>query len=501
MRKQGPLRQVLQRLTPLGIAQLVTLGLAVVTLIASVLWLHHQTSDYFIPLPAYLQSIKIAVPPAALFIGTYAIAFLGGIAIGDVPKTALQFARNRFFQSFRMMGLACSLMLLLCAYSTYVLLHNTPPAYEKFLALLLSGSSDNLKLARDQIDSFRASNPVLAAEFGKAVEVFAERNAVNAGVKQLSGERSRTLVRALEVVDDEDWRAHPLRKHALAEAYLLFGQSFDQAGRLVGLEAPGDRNPYGVAISLYEGVAANSSQLAPDILRASARNNIGNAYYYLQKFDLALNAWRASMNTNVGRDNLGTWGNIIAALILIGKPEEAVAEGERARSSAERTGRAFVDTYQYAGILENTGFARLQLKKDQDALKDFAAANAFREDDLTRQNLALALIVNRRSADAQKILRQIAPPIDGSFTAEANPKIAACVYLIWALALQDAPVADRAANFLSFLGERHSAEEMKRFDAGQMTQLLRRVSDALPRAADPCASISRIEAIVALLRS
>src|SRR3954469_9772717 len=98
MRKQRIFQQLLQRMTPLGIAQLVTLGFAAISLIASILWLHHQTSDYFIPLPAYLQSIKIAVPPVAFFVGTYAIAFLGGIAIGDVPKTVLQFARNLFFQ-------------------------------------------------------------------------------------------------------------------------------------------------------------------------------------------------------------------------------------------------------------------------------------------------------------------------------------------------------------------------------------------------------------------
>jgi tetratricopeptide (TPR) repeat protein len=183
-----------------------------------------------------------------------------------------------------------------------------------------------------------------------------------------------------------------------------------------------------------------------------------------------------------------------------GRSEEAVAEGELARAWAEKTGKAFVDTYQYAGILGNTGFAHLQLKKYDVALKDFALANAFREDDLTRQNLAIALIVSGRHADAQKVLRQIAAPVDGAFSSEANPKIAACVYLIWALALKEAPLSDRAANLFSFLGEHHSAEEMKSFDAAGMDQLLRRVAEALPRSADPCASISQIEAVVALLR-
>jgi hypothetical protein len=68
------------------------------------------------------------------------------------------------------------------------------------------------------------------------------------------------------------------------------------------------------------------------------------------------------------------------------------------------------------------------------------------------------------------------------------------------LALKDSPLRDRAANLLSFLGERNSTEEMKSFDAARMVQLLRRVSDALPKSADPCASISQIEAVMALLQ-
>jgi tetratricopeptide (TPR) repeat protein len=494
-------RKASQRLTLLGIVQLITLTLMLASLIAAVLWLHHQTADYFIPLPSYLQSIKVALPPAAIFVATYAIAFLGGIAIGDVPKTALSFARNRFFQSFGMMSAASAVMLALCAYSIYALVFTTAPAYEKFVRLLMNGSSDNLQLAKENIEAFRATNPDLATKFGKVVEVFAERSSVNAGVKQLSGERARTFVRALEVTGDDDWDRHPLRRHALAEAYLLFGQSFEQAGRIASALAPGDRNPFQVAIELYESVAAANEPLAPGILRSSALNNVGNAYYYLHDPQRALVAWRNAMRTGEGRNNLSSWGNIVAALILSGKPEEAIDEGERARAWAEKTGRAFVDTYQYAGILGNTGFARLQLSKFDDALKDFAAAHAFREDDLTRQNLALALIVSGRHTDAQKVLRQIAPPVDGAFASGANPKIASCVYLIWALALKDAPIADRAANLLSFLGERHSAEEMRAFDAVRMAQLQRRASEALPRSADPCASISQIEAIAALLRT
>jgi hypothetical protein len=61
------------------------------------------------------------------------------------------------------------------------------------------------------------------------VKVFAERSAVNSGQRPLSRERVRTFVRALDA-DEEPGRAeHPLRRHALAEAYSMFGRSVGRA--------------------------------------------------------------------------------------------------------------------------------------------------------------------------------------------------------------------------------------------------------------------------------
>jgi hypothetical protein len=96
-------------LNPLSILQVATLvTLAAVTFV-TILLLHHQTEDYFTPLPSYLASIKVAVPPAVIFFATYAFAFVTGAALTDAPKAALSFARNRFFQSVMMM--TCTLIL------------------------------------------------------------------------------------------------------------------------------------------------------------------------------------------------------------------------------------------------------------------------------------------------------------------------------------------------------------------------------------------------------
>ena len=126
-----------------------------------------------------------------------------------------------------------------------------------------------------------------------------------------------------------------------------------------------------------------------------------------------LTAWRSVDTAKVESQELGRWGNVIAALIYLDRPQEALFEGEKARKVAETSGRAFVDTFQFSAILENMAFARMQLKDYKGALNDIATANAFREDDLTKQNLALSLIIADRRADAQKVLRQIAPPMYG----------------------------------------------------------------------------------------
>jgi tetratricopeptide (TPR) repeat protein len=459
--------------------------------------LHHETEDYFIPLPSYLASIKVAVPPAAIFLATYVFAFLTGAALTDAPRAVISFARNRFFQSPVMMVTAVVLSSIFLGYCSWVLAKSTPPAYEKIVALLLGGSSDSLTIVRDRITSIRATDPELAARLTKVVEVFSERNAVNAGQKSLSGERARIFVRALEADAEGDWGEHPLRAHALAEAYSMFGQSVAQSASLVSSTAAQEiRTPFKRAIDLYNRVASSGSPLAPTALHISALVNIGNANYYMKDYAGALAAWRNA--TSVGEHpNLSPWSNVVAALVMLDRPKEAIDEGERARTWAESSGRALVETYPYAGVLENMAFAKMQIEDYAGALSDIATANAFREDELTRQNLALALIIAKRFADAQQILRKIGPPLDVRST--PDDKVARCVYFIWALALHDSEPPIRAANMAAFLGERHSPEELSGTTTDGLEQLLRKVTTALPMSDLPCGSLGKIKAIMSLL--
>jgi tetratricopeptide (TPR) repeat protein len=338
----------------------------------------------------------------------------------------------------------------------------------------------------------------LTARLTKVVEVFAERYDVNAGRKTISGERARIFVRALEADAEGDWNQHPLRLHALAEAYSMFGQGVVQASSVLSTNVIADpTSPFKRAIDLYGQVATSASPLAPTALRVSALVNSGNAYYYMDDYEGALKAWRAAAGDKDGQRNLSPWGNAVAALVMLDRPKEAIEEGEQARTWAEKTGRALIETYPFAGVLENMGFAKMQVGDTRGALADFATANAFREDDLTKQNLALALIVAGKHEDAQNILRKISPPV--SVGAAPDAKIARCVYLIWALTMPTGPIADRAANLIAFLDERHSADELNTMTPEGLVQLMRRGTVALPKAHRPCGSLGKIRSISSLL--
>ena len=73
------------------------------------------------------------------------------------------------------------------------------------------------------------------------------------------------------------------------------------------------------------------------------------------------------------------------------------------------------------------------------------------------------------------------------------------VYLIWALAMLDAPPAARAANFFAFLGEKHSAQDLADLTALASRALLGKVEAGLAKADFPCRSLGKIRAIHELL--
>ena len=105
--------------------------------------------------------------------------------------------------------------------------------------------------------------------------------------------------------------------------------------------------------------------------------------------------------------NTSSWGNLIASLVYQKRSVEAVAQGLAAKEWAESQGKAFVEPFTYASILENTAQAYWQLKKYDKAHILIAAATAFRDDNLNRSNLAISFAILGRYADAELQMRRV----------------------------------------------------------------------------------------------
>lgn len=134
----------------------------------------HLTDDYFTPLWSHLFSLKLALPPAAVFIVTYALAFISGTPVSDVPKSALSYIRNTYFQSGSLMAHTCGLAILSLAAAHALVTLMAPPSYAHLVRLLLRGTSDSLQLVKEKLNLIRVVNADLAAQYGKVVEVFVE---------------------------------------------------------------------------------------------------------------------------------------------------------------------------------------------------------------------------------------------------------------------------------------------------------------------------------------
>jgi tetratricopeptide (TPR) repeat protein len=491
----------------LSLAQIASLLALLGIVVESALCVWHETDDYFSPWSEYLLSFKVALPPLALFAGTYVIAFVTGIPVGDVPKSILSFLRNRFFQTYRWMG---SLTLVFAIFTLYTasLLFRTAPSYETFIEELMGGEQDDLAAAHKTLKVILDRNPRFAAELQLATDVFGERSDVNTGRKSLSVERARIFIRALETSADESWRDNPLRWHALAEANLLYAQSVE---RSLPLATSGDSlelaklvKQHGeAAINLYTRVSLATGPLAPLLLRRSAKNNIGNAYYYLQNYPLAVREWAEANSSKYEGPNTSSWANLIAGYVLIGRPLDAIREGTAAKNWAEENGKAVTEAPNYAGIVGNMGYAKIQLGKIDEGLADLVTANAAVEDNLSLQDLAMGYALAERSSEAQSILRKIRPPA----TSEDEAALVAaghggeCLYLLWILANPKAPPQETAANGYAFLGEAHSISDLNRATDNSNATLIKRVAEFLPVSPEPCAGISKLPPVMAQLGS
>lgn len=427
--------------------QVATLLLQMTAMVAALLLYRHYTDDWFVPLPDYLLSLKPAVPAVATLFASYIAMIVTGQPLTGAGKALLAFARNVFFQSVRLMLVCATACACVVALAAIVVLNVTPPAYERVVTELLGGESDRHENIGRTVTKLRPVNPELADLFSLAHEVFRTRAQVNfEGVQP----RAQILYRALEA--RKEWRTHPLALHALGEAYSLAGaaaRAVDHARATKFLDQ---------SRSCYAAVAMSGSPLATELLRASARNNIGNQFWYEGRWGDAAAAWRTANS----RTNLSSWGNLISAYVAMGSNGMAVAEAEGARAWAERSGKALLEATAYSSIPANAAVASWMMDDAQRGLEFAREAMAVNDDTMNRLNYAFGLLAAGDTNACVSFLRRQFAPVDPPslpswFERSAEDYGA---QLIFALAEPGASRLTQVARLSAFLREQRTTAEI-----------------------------------------
>lgn len=488
-----------------AVLQLLSLVSFLMLIFATVRFIHHQTDNAFMPFWSYFRSFQIAFPPMVILIAAFGLAFLAGKELSEIPGSIISFLRNEFSQSHMMM---LTFSVLSLAGSVVALCHTEstpPPAYKRLVSAILAGEIDRSEEAIKMIKSVSEKNPKFADQLSLVQRVFELRRQRNLEAKTIDLVSSRLLLRALKNSSDETWTSHPLRKHALAEAHLLLAEAVSGSGSLG--EGFGELDPsklFGEAIKLYSEVRDTSSaRLGTKQLIASAQNNIGNAYYYQGKFQIALDEWEKTFRNHPEHKNVGTLANMVAANIVLGKHDVAIRLGKESRNWAEENGKAIRDTAHYASLLVNTGFAYVAKGETEASQPLFEFAALVENDDNSRLNVVLSYAIVGRSKEAEKILRKISSPIthkditdDESLTADKR-----CSYLWWALYSDQIDSRDVAARLFAFLGEKHSEREMQKYtDPKLLLSLRTRIANELGKFPGSCNTYALIKPIVDFVR-
>jgi len=465
-----------------GLASLqVSCFVAFTLLICAVVVLYrHLTDDYFVEFWSYFASIRIAIPPILILVVSYAIAFLTGAQVSETPRIVLRYLRNDFLQRAGTMGAFLVVSAVFVAVVTFIALETTPPRYEVFVARLLGGESDEHKVTQDDIEKLRQANRTVADRYDIVARVFSERRKWNFESGGQTTTVPRFFVRSLEAnLEDSDWESHPLRKHAVAEAYSMWGQAASGSEKQ-------KKDYFKKSIELYEEVAQSEDPRATKLLRLSAKHNIGNVHLYAGAYEKAVAAYQAA---NRASRNLQSLGNIVAALLVLGRTDQAVTEGEEGRVWAEESGKALTEPAGYVAVVQNLAFAYWVRRDLNRALEYMRETHEVLPDPLSMQNLAVAYVLVDKTDTAIQLLSRakIEPvsPEDQAMRVKAlqdNP----CVYFVWGLALADGNPMEAAANFYVYLGEARNHMQLSRIGTTELGQVRSAVWAHMQKDSSPC---------------
>jgi len=215
------MKRLFSLLSILQVLSLLSVGVFILTLARL---FHHQTESVFVDYWDYVSSFRIAFPPLLILIASYALGFLSGKKLSDLPASTISYLKNTYLQSIRKMAFGIAVIAIVC---TAILSHTErtpPPHYENLVSAILAGEIDRSAAAKKLLQSVADQNPTFADQLSLVVETFELRRQINLEARVSDVVQSRLIIRMLSNASDTSWVEHPLRKHALAEAYSMFAQ-------------------------------------------------------------------------------------------------------------------------------------------------------------------------------------------------------------------------------------------------------------------------------------
>jgi len=479
-------------LTSLAFLQILTMLATAAAIVSVVVLYRHRTDDYFVPFTEYLGSIRLAVPPIlALFI-SYGLVFIAGIKLSDAPKFIIDYLRNRFFQSRRQMAaVSAALLAVTGAINAYTATH-IPPSYEQMVRVLLGGEQDRFQLIRKQIAEVAKKDPALASRLEPVVSVFEHRSKQNFQSAEPNTTVPRILVRALEAnVSDPEWGKHPLRKHALAEAYSMWAQA-SQASPFRDSADTQWKTLVERCLDLNDEVAQSTSPFATPLMRFSALHNSGNVLFYTGDYGAARRRYEIAMRAN---KNLSSGGNLIAAYVLLNQLDRATALGEELTEWSIAEGKALTEGSSMSSVLVNTAFAHLIKGEHEQAVNLMATAFDLENDDINTLNFAAALLLDGKRERSLKVLTHIKlPDLDVAVQKQrVTENYNTCYYLVKGLAQDgaaDAPTV--AAYFYTYMKRAREASQLAAETPESLGTLRKAVLAALLSDPTPCGDFRMI---------
>lgn len=224
------------------------------------------------------------------------------------------------------------------------------------------------------------------------------------------------------------------------------------------------------------------------LMRVSAEQNIGNTYYYAGNFQRALDTY-AGLSEKA--KSLGIDANRVAALVQLGRFDDAVKFGNQAMQESKGGTELLTEIREYVSLATNTGFTKLILNRNAEARDDLQEAYDILPDAMARQNLALAIDAAGDPDAALALLAEDtdAPIVTGDSEFDVVSKRGGgnCTYLIRAAALSrtNGDPAEVAANLAAYARQAQPKDRL----ASDIAAWRAVASHALSRDVRPCGNL------------